>query len=415
MEIVVAFASVPKDGGTFTFYRNLRPELLQYGVDMRCVTIGKAQAALWEEEYADEGCFLLASSTRNIKKQAMIFAQWCEQQGVNIVIGINSEAILSSLPHLPEKIRVLSRCANAFDHGYRITMVCAQRLAAIVATTPRLKHDLIDSYGANPSLLHLIPNGIASQPFERAAASPRGQEPFLRLGFLGRLEHHQKGVFHLPEIVRELNRLNVKFQLRIAGKGKHRSIIERELADEISHGQVEFLGTIAPQAVPHFLAESDVYVFTSHFEGCPNALLEAIMAGCVPVSWLIEGITDFILEDGETGFISSVGDYISFARSVEILSRDRERLQRMSHAAACAARKRFSRQRAASAYANLFANVMANTPPRWDPLPWTEFHIDPNFQHSWRELVPDSIKYVLKNWSQRLEYQKSPSDKPMKK
>ena len=48
--------------------------------------------------------------------------------------------------------------------------------------------------------------------------------------------------------------------------------------------QVEFVGAIPPKEVPSFLAETDVFVFTSHFEGCPNALPEAIMVGCVPVS-----------------------------------------------------------------------------------------------------------------------------------
>lgn len=396
METVIAFGSVPKDGGTYTFYRNIRPALLQHGIDMRCVAIGKAQAALWEEEYADAGCVLLAPSARNIKKQAMAFAEWCELEGVDIVMGINSEAILSSLPHLPEKIRVLSRCANAFDHGYRITMACAERLAAIVATTPRLERDLVDLYDADPSILHLISNGISPEPFENAAAEPRGEEPILRLGFLGRLEHTQKGVFHLPKIVRELNRRNVNFQLRIVGKGKHRSIIEHEMKDEIARGQVEFLGAISPQQVPDFLAQTDIYVFTSHFEGCPNALLEAIMAGSVPVSWLIEGITDFIIEDGNSGFIHPVGDYASFAHSVALLDKGRARLNLMSRAASKAGRERFTPQRAAVAYAKVFNEVMAVAPPKWVPIPWRDFRGDPNFEHSWRDWVPVRVKRGLK-------------------
>jgi len=396
MNVLFAFASVPKDGGTFTFYRNIRPALLQRGIDMRCVAVGKSQAELWEDGYADEGCVLLAPSTRNIKKQAMAFVEWCEQEGVDVVMGINSEAILSSLPHLPEKVRVLSRCANAFDHGYRITISCAERLAAIVATTPRLKHDLINSYDADPSILHLIPNGISPAPFEKAAAVLRGDKAVLCLGFLGRLEHTQKGVFHLPKIVRELNRLKVNFRLRIAGKGKHRSAIERELKDETACGQVEFLGAIRPERVPVFLAETDVFVFTSHFEGCPNALLEALMAGCVPVSWLIEGITDFIVDDAASGFIHPIGGYEAFARSVALLGEDRGRLNLMSCAASKAGRDRFTHQRAGDAYAKLFNDVMTAAPPKWEPVPWRDFRGDPNFQHSWSGRLPGRLRSGLK-------------------
>ncbi len=396
--MIVAFGSVPKDGGTFTFYRNLRPALLEYGIDMRCVAVGKAQAKLWEEAYADEGCVLLASGTRNVKRQAMAFAEWCEREKVDIVMGINSEAILSSLSHLPERIRVVSRCANAFDHGYRITLSCAERLVRIVASAPRLERDLINDYGADAAKLRLIPNGIAPEPFELAAASPRGQEPFLRLGFLGRLEHNQKGVFHLPKIVRELNRLDVAFRLRIAGKGRHRSVIEREMRAEVERGQVEFIGAIPPQDVPLFLAETDVFVFTSHFEGCPNVLLEAIMAGCVPVSWLIEGITDFIIEDGKTGFISPLGNCEIFAQRITIVANDRERLQAMSMAAARAGRERFSHRRSAAAYAELIQEVMSEPPPPWRPKPWSEFRTDPNFKHTWTEWLPSGFRSWIRQF-----------------
>lgn len=388
--IKFAFGSVPKDGGTFTFYRNLRPALLEHGIDMRCVAVGYVQAKLWEEDYADEGCVLLAPGIRNLKKQAMAFADWCEHEQVDVVVGINSEAILSALPHLPERIRILSRCANGFDHGYRITLSGKERLTRIVAVTPRLARDLIHDYGANPALIQTIPNGIDPLPFDEAAKTPRGTRLELQLGFLGRLEHNQKGVFHLPKIVRELKSKGVPFKLRIAGKGKHRQNIEREMSQEIETGQVEFLGALAPQDVPHFLAGTDVFLFTSHFEGCPNALLEAMLAGCVPVTWLIEGITDFILEDGTTGFLCPVGDHACFAQHIGTLAGDRQLLQSTSKQASRSARERFTNRKAAAAYAGLIKEVMDQSPPPWTPKPWEEFSGDPNFEHNWKEYVQDS-------------------------
>jgi len=395
-DIVVAFGSVPKDGGTFTFYRNMRPALLKYGIDLRCVSIGKDQAGLWEEPYADEGCVQLAPHTRNIKKQAMEFADWCESESVNIVMGINSEAILSSLPHLPEKNRAIARCANAFDHGYKITLSCAERLAAIIALTPRLERDLINKYGADSDIMKLIPNGIEPEPFDMAAAAIRGNYPILRLGFLGRLEHNQKGVKYIPEIVQELTRLDVPFHLRIAGKGKHRSVIESQMENEIKQGQVEFLGAINPDEVPSFLAETDVFIFTSHFEGCPNALLEAMMAGCVPVSWLIDGITDFIIEHGVTGFICPMGDSVEFAGKISDLCDSRDKLQEMAIKAAQATRLRFTPEIAAGEYASVFNEVMSEPAPSWKPASWRAFKPDPNFEHSWTELIPASLRLKLK-------------------
>ena len=65
------------------------------------------------------------------------------QHILDVVMGVNSEAILSALPHLPERIRVLSRCANGFDHGYKITLSGRERLSGIIALSPRLAQDLI--------------------------------------------------------------------------------------------------------------------------------------------------------------------------------------------------------------------------------------------------------------------------------
>jgi glycosyltransferase involved in cell wall biosynthesis len=327
----------------------------------------------------------------------MAFSEWCEAERVEMVMGINSEAILSAIPHLSERIRVLSRCANAFDHGYRITMSGRDRLAAIVATTPRLKRDLVEKYAADPHLVKLIPNGIDPLPFDRAAARLRGTGKQLELGFLGRLEHNQKGVFHIPHIVRRLNQANVAFRLRIAGKGRHQATIERQLAAEVAAGQVEFLGAITPSEVPTFFGEIDVYLFTSHFEGCPNALLEALMAGCVPVSWLIEGITDYILNPGETGYISAVGDYESMASQIKTLADDRDRLRSMSSMAGKDARSRFSSEYAALGYARLFQSVLEMPAPGVVARPWSEFQADPNFEHSWSEIFPLKLRQRIRS------------------
>jgi glycosyltransferase involved in cell wall biosynthesis len=400
--IKLAFGSVPKDGGTFTFYRNMRPALLERGIDLRCVSLGKAQAQLWEDAYANQGCVLLAAKSRSIKKQAMAFAHWCESEQIDIVMGINSEAILSALPHLPQRIRCMARCANSFDHGYRITLSGYERLAAIIAQTPRQLKDLTQTYGADPNKITVIPNGIDGSVFkQRTQAQALGTPALLRLGFLGRLEHKQKGVLFLPEIVRELNRLKVPYQLRIAGKGKHEAELRTEL-QATQHGAqpsstIQMIGAIPPSEVPGFLEQTDIFLFPSQFEGCPNALLEAMMAGCVPVSWRLQGITDFIIDQAESGFLCELGDCRGFAEHIASLATDSEWLHRCSENAQIRSNERFNTQGAADRYAALIHSVMQNPAPRWQATSWKNFQADPNFEHSWKDWIPARIKRVLKN------------------
>jgi len=401
-KILLAFGSVPKDSGTFTFYRTLRPMLTNDGIDMRCVSVGEREAALWDQDFADEGCVQLAAHTANVKKQARAFADWCQEAGVDLVIGINSVAILSSLPHLPENLRVLSRCANSFDHGYRITVSCYDRLVRIVTTTPRQVRDLTRDYGVTEARMSLIPNGIAPALFDTAAQRPRGEAPALRLGFLGRLEHNQKGVLFLPEILRRLRGMDAEFRFTIAGDGVHKRTLERELDPFVQGGFVEFVGALPPSKVPGFLGELDVFLFPSRFEGCPNALLEGLMAGCVPVAWELEGITDFIIEEGRTGFLAPMGDCAAFADRIAALAGDRTRLQRMNEAAGQAARERFSQGRVAADYARLIRRVMQEPVLPWSPRPWSGFRIDPAFRDSWRTVIPAPLKKAAKRWLFRL-------------
>nr|MDU9045609.1 glycosyltransferase family 4 protein [Candidatus Electrothrix aestuarii] len=397
--IIVAFGSIPKDGGTFTFYRNLCPALLKYGIDLRCISIGKHDANLWDTAFVDDGCVLLAKDETSVKAQAIAFSEWCVAHHVDVVIGINSQAILSALPHLPGHIRVVSRCANGFDHGYKITLSCYERLARIIALTPRLQSDLTNHYGADANKITLIPNGIAPDRFQGISESLRGQEKTLRLGFLGRLEHNQKGVLFLPEIIQHLEKKEIDFKLRIAGKGIHKKALERKLASSIKKGRVIFEGALSPNSVLDFLGETDIFLFPSQFEGCPNVLLEGMMAGCVPVTFLIEGTTDFIVKNGITGFVCPMGDCEAFATNIAELSSNRDRLRQMSVAASADARKRFSQEKAAKDYAGVFKEVMNSPPLSWTPLPWSAFQPDPAFvqRNNWKSLLPEPVKRIVKN------------------
>lgn len=411
--IRVAFGSVPKDSGTFTFYRNMRPALLEHGIDLRCVAVGRDQASLTDPAFADEGCVLLAKRSTSLKTQARAFADWCAAEQIGAVFGVNSPAILSALPHLPAHVRALARCANGFEEGYRLTLIGQERLARIVALTPRLQEDLITGYGVRPDKIALIPNGVPPERFAAAARAVRGRGEALRLGFLGRLEHRQKGVMHLPAILRQLEDAGVPFQLRIAGQGKDEADLRRALAGLADPGAVSFLGSLHPGDIPGFLEETDVFLFPSHFEGCPNALLEAMAAGAVPVAWRLPGITDFLIDTGQTGFLAETGGTAEFAKHIEGLARDRAQLQAMSRAVSAAARSRFSRDTCVRAYAGLFETVMSEPPPDWQPLPWSRFEAPALFrQHPLARILPAKQRKALRGFLNGLRRRPDPAAAP---
>ena len=399
LKVRVAYGSIPKEGGTFTFYKNHRRVFAEAGVELFCVTIGREASSLWNELYADDGCHKVAERTTSLRRQVIEFIRWCDEKRVSAVIPVNSRPILAALPHLPSRIRVIARCANALHDEYLYTTTGLERVTAVVALTPRLSHDLVNHYGVPEELIHLVPNGVDVSRFQKTqgAASKRP----LRLGFLGRLEHKQKGVLFLPDVVRELDAQGVDFQLRIGGAGIHENELRAQLAPWIRTGEVALEGLLSREKVPSFLSQCDVYVFPSQFEGCPNALLEAMSAGCVPVAWVIEGITDFIVDHGKTGFLLPLGDTVGMADAIVKLAQDPELLARMTSGIREAAINRFSLEECASRYTALISEAMEQEPlasnaapiRKFDPpaylkrrLPWLPAPLRENLARRWRAM-----------------------------
>jgi glycosyltransferase involved in cell wall biosynthesis len=401
---------VPKDSGTFSFYRNLRLGLAGHGVDVRCVSVGRDEARKAMARFVDGGCVSLVPDEVNIKRQVVAFLEWCEAAAVDVVIPLNSVAALSSVPHLPASIRVVSRCANSFDEGYRVTAMNGARVARVVVTTPRQAEDLTSEYDVDPKRVSLVPNGVDLDRFASAARVDRGNADHLSIGFLGRLEHGQKGVLFLPLIADELKRLQVPFRLTIAGQGVHQRVLERRLAEFIGRGEIEILGPLDRDDVPEFFSDVDLLLFPSQFEGCPNVLLEAMAAGCVPVATRLPGITDWILDDGESGFVVPVGDARAFADRVRRLSEDRNFLRAMSARSRAVAESRFPCETMVSGYLDVFRSLEDESQSEMNPRPLSEFQLDRAFQTpEWKKRVPLPMRRAFQRtlyhfgWSDRYE------------
>lgn len=395
--IKVAYGSVPKDGGTFTFFRNMRPLLLEHGIELTCVTVGRDQKDITDPKFVTEGCVQLAPASNSLKAQAQAFESWYRSEGIDIVFGVNSPGILSAIPHLPEGARVLARCANGFDEGYKLTLIGRERLMRIVALTPRLKDDLVSKYQVAPEDVVLIPNGAEQSRFDPTSRTPSKGET-LKLAFLGRLEHNQKGVLHLPPVLEDLDANGIDYHIEIAGRGKDEAELRDKLKSQIESGRVKFVGTLAPEEIPGFLTRADVYLFPSHFEGCPNALLEAMMAGTVPVAWQLHGITDFLIKDGQTGLLAETSNTKLFAEKIATLAKGPAKLERMRNSLLEDAQARFTTQTCKRAYVDFFQQIMGEKPAPIAPKEWSQFQPDPMFKERFiNRLMPAKSRAALKS------------------
>ncbi|MFQ5877314.1 MAG: glycosyltransferase family 4 protein [Acidobacteriota bacterium] len=105
----------------------------------------------------------------------------------------------------------------------------------------------------------------------------------------------------------------------IAGDGELREAARRRVDALGLGGRFHLLGW--RRDVPGLLAELDVMVLTSRWEGLPRVVPEAIAAGVPIVATAVDGVTD-VLRDGVTGLVAPPGDIEGIASRVARLLRD---------------------------------------------------------------------------------------------
>jgi glycosyltransferase involved in cell wall biosynthesis len=97
----------------------------------------------------------------------------------------------------------------------------------------------------------------------------------------------------------------------------------------------------------------DIFVFPSHYEGLPGALLEAMIAGLPVVATPVDGNSELI-EDGVTGIFVPPHDSDTLAdRLVELLS-DPERQHTLGSAASDFAQQEFAIEMMVSEFSSLY-------------------------------------------------------------
>ncbi len=118
---------------------------------------------------------------------------------------------------------------------------------------------------------------------------------------VGRLDE-QKNQKQLIEVFAKINPKD--WELHIVGEGKERKKLEALIKALKLEKSIKLLGR--SDAVEKHYLESKIFVFTSLYEGFPNALLEAMYFGLPCISTDCPTGPNEMIEDGENGFLIPV-------------------------------------------------------------------------------------------------------------
>jgi glycosyltransferase involved in cell wall biosynthesis len=164
------------------------------------------------------------------------------------------------------------------------------------------------------------------------------------IGTVGRMAPEKNHALLLSAVAPLLGR---DCALVIAGDGSERPATER-LARELGvDAWVRFLGET--RDVSAVLSGLDLFVLSSHFEGLPMVLLEAMGTSLPVVATAVGGVPG-VVSDGETGCLVADGDAEALRATVLRLRKDPLLLDRMGRRARELALQRHSLERMANEY-----------------------------------------------------------------
>lgn len=183
---------------------------------------------------------------------------------------------------------------------------------AVIAVSRSLERRAVE-LGAPRDRVTVVPNGVdvaRFRPLDRAGAReglglPAEGRVLLAVARLDAV----KGLDFLLEAVAALRALpeGADATLHLVGEGPERRTLEAAIARLRLGSVVTLHGAAAPETLPLWYAAADVVCLTSHSEGCPNVVTEALACGRPVVATAVGGVPDLVRE-GENGYLLSTRD-----------------------------------------------------------------------------------------------------------
>jgi len=194
---------------------------------------------------------------------------------------------------------------------------------AIVANSQAVQEKLLEIFPAYSPIIRVIQQGIdlgrfEGIPTEGSIKKTMGMKPeSLLITVIGRLSP-VKNQAMLLKAFQSLSKKYPELRLAVVGEGSMREpllTLRRELGLDQS---VHFLGRMP--SVAEVLAEADIFVSTSRWEGLPLAILEAMAASVPVVATAVPGIQELL--EKEAGVLVPLDDIQALEKALDRFIKD---------------------------------------------------------------------------------------------
>jgi glycosyltransferase involved in cell wall biosynthesis len=231
--------------------------------------------------------------------------------------------------------RIWAHIAEFFNYG-----INDKFYDRIVIST---NEDKVTNWKGNDNVV-VIPNPSSIQPSRGSLLETK------RVLAIGRLVYEKNFASLIRAFAFVVDRFP-DWKLDILGEGYERQSLEEQIVRLSLEDNVFLRGTQTD--LPNWLSHSSIFVMTSHYEGLPLVLLEAINYGLPVVSYDYSCGPKDVITDGQNGFIVPKYDEKELASRICQLIEDEELRKRMG-AAAFERAKDFSTEKIIKEWMSLF-------------------------------------------------------------
>lgn len=181
---------------------------------------------------------------------------------------------------------------------------------------------------------------------------------------VGRLANKQKDWLTLIKAYQlfKHNHRESKSLLRIVGGGPDEQVLKSAIEALGLCSSIELTGHVPQSQVSEYLAEADLFVLPSRFEGFGIAPVEAMQMGIPVITSNYPASFDYI-DDGKTGFHFPIGDASALAEKIEYCYLNREKVGSVAKAGRKFACEKFAPEKIAAQHIEIYNRLLSAKTP----------------------------------------------------
>lgn len=271
--------------------------------------IGRIHADIYDDEISGSR---IVNFYRRVRKLRKIWKEEKPDIIVSFIKKNNLMAILSSRGlQVPVLVAIRSAAFREYPGIFRMAAKVLFPMAdgVIVQTKEQAEY-----FGKKVfQKTKMLPNAVRDDFMGSVYQGPRDN----RIVTVGRIDDNKNQIM----LIKAFSRIADKFphmKVVIYGNGEAEKRIKQAIEEQGLSGRVILAGHVSD--IKTAIERARIFVLTSRVEGMPNALIEAMALGLVPIS------TDFggggvrqLIRDGENGFIIPIDDVSALSEKMELI------------------------------------------------------------------------------------------------